>query len=545
MDGYKHAHSRWSLYQIAFPLRIFLFLLFSFLLAIVALSQYSSTKIADYLLHQAHKMAVNQSRLLASNDNIIAAVKRRDPVGLGKIVAEISGDSHESYVEISDSQSVRLYHPDPEKRGYSPQGNPFVTFGSDGRYFNDRGEGDIAIQARTPIFDSSGRVIGSISLIYPQSKTAGWRSDFIRPLAGTFAPIFIVVLLLSWLFTAYIRRQMLGMEPRQLARIVSQQEALFESVVDGLIVIDRDGFITGLNGSARRMLGLSPSETQWLGCAVDKLVPPATFQNDDAAAAPHGVSCTLNGLNVIASRHVIRYRNEAMGAILCFRPEDEITALNAQLSQLNQQKETLRTLRHEHLNLISTIGGLLQMKEYDRALAMVKSESQVEQTLVDSLREGFADRQVAGLIYGKAQRALELGITLTLVEGSQLEQLPVGLNSVEFAAVVGNLLDNAFDATLRKGCPGGRVELYLSDEGTETIIEVADWGTGIPQNMRKTIFHRGISSKTDDPGEHGIGLYLVARYVARCGGVITLEDNHPSGTLFSIFIPKVKPKDGL
>ncbi|WP_237581347.1 hypothetical protein, partial [Escherichia albertii] len=43
--------------------------------------------------------------------------------------------------------------------------------------------------------------------------------------------------------------------------------------------------------------------------------------------------------------------------------------------------------------------------------------------------------------------------------------------------------------------------------------------------------------------EHGIGLYLIASYVARCGGVITLEENAPCGTLFSIYIPKVKSND--
>ncbi|EHC40060.1 Sensor kinase CitA [Salmonella enterica subsp. enterica serovar Inverness str. R8-3668] len=31
--------------------------------------------------------------------------------------------------------------------------------------------------------------------------------------------------------------------------------------------------------------------------------------------------------------------------------------------------------------------------------------------------------------------------------------------------------------------------------------------------------------------------------MGRCGGVITLEDNDPCGTLFSLFLPKVKKND--
>ncbi|HGY8446805.1 TPA: ATP-binding protein, partial [Escherichia coli] len=229
--------------------------------------------------------------------------------------------------------------------------------------------------------------------------------------------------------------------------------------------------------------------------------------------------------------------------IISFRSKDEISTLNAQLTQIKQYVESLRTLRHEHLNWMSTLNGLLQMKEYDRVLAMVQGESQAQQQLIDSLREAFADRQVAGLLFGKVQRARELGLKMVIVPGSQLSQLPPGLDSTEFAAIVGNLLDNAFEASLRSDEGNKIVELFLSDEGDDVVIEVADQGCGVPESLRDKIFEQGVSTRADEPGEHGIGLYLIASYVTRCGGVITLEDNDPCGTLFSIYIPKVKPND--
>jgi len=67
---------------------------------------------------------------------------------------------------------------------------------------------------------------------------------------------------------------------------------------------------------------------------------------------------------------------------------------------------------------------------------MVQGESQAQQQLIDSLREAFADRQVAGLLFGKVQRARELGLKMIIVPGSQLSQLPPGLDSTEFAAIV-------------------------------------------------------------------------------------------------------------
>lgn len=215
--------------------------------------------------------------------------------------------------------------------------------------------------------------------------------------------------------------------------------------------------------------------------------------------------------------------------------------LRRRMLGMEQYVDGLRTQRHEQLNWMSTINGLLQMKEYDRVREMVHGESALQQATVDRLLGAFADRQLAGLLFGKMQRASEMGLTLTIADGSQLRQLPAGLSSGEFASVVGNLLDNAFEAC-RDGSPEDRhVELYLSDEGSEVLIDVADRGCGIDEAQREAIFNRGVSSKADDRGEHGIGLYLIAGYVARCGGVITLEDNHPRGTLFSIYLPKVKP----
>lgn len=113
-----------------------------------------------------------------------------------------------------------------------------------------------------------------------------------------------------------------------------------------------------------------------------------------------------------------------------------------------------------------------------------------QQQLIDSLRGAFADRQVAGLLFGKVQRARELGLKMVIVPGSQLHQLPEGLDSTEFAAIVGNLLDNAFEASLRTQEGDKTIELFLSDEGDEVVIEVADRGCGVPEALREKFLNR-------------------------------------------------------
>ncbi|BBV18151.1 MULTISPECIES: sensor histidine kinase DpiB [Citrobacter] len=527
--------------SLAFPLRIFLLILVVSVFIIAALAQYFTASFEDYLATHVRDMAMNQAKIIASNDSIITAVKHRDYKRLATIADKLQSGTDFDYVVIGDTNSIRLYHPNPEKIGYPMQfTKPGALEKGESYFITGKGSIGMAMRAKTPIFDDDGKIIGVVSIGYLISKIDSWRSDFLLPMAGVFILLLLVLMLLSWFFAAHIRRQMLGMEPKQIARVVRQQEALFSSVYEGLIAVDPDGYITAINRSARKMLGLSSPGRKWLGKPVSEVVQPADFFTQQIAEKRQDAMVNFNGLSVIANREAIRSGDELLGAIISFRSKDEIATLNAQLTQIKQYVESLRTLRHEHLNWMSTINGLLQMKEYDKVLAMVQGESQAQQQLIDSLRGAFADRQVAGLLFGKVQRARELGLTMTIVPGSQLHQLPEGLDSTEFAAIVGNLLDNAFEASLRTQQGNKVVELYLSDEGDDVIIEVADQGCGVPETLREKIFEQGVSTRTDEPGEHGIGLYLIASYVRRCDGVITLEDNSPCGTLFSLFLPKVK-----
>lgn len=527
--------------SLAFPLRIFLLILVVSVFIIAALAQYFTASFEDYLATHVRDMAMNQAKIIASNESIITAVKHRDYKRLATIADKLQSGTDFDYVVIGDTNSIRLYHPNPEKIGYPMQfTKPGALEKGESYFITGKGSIGMAMRAKTPIFDDDGKIIGVVSIGYLISKIDSWRSDFLLPMAGVFILLLLVLMLLSWFFAAHIRRQMLGMEPKQIARVVRQQEALFSSVYEGLIAVDPDGYITAINRSARKMLGLSSPGRKWLGKPVSEVVQPADFFTQQIAEKRQDAMVNFNGLSVIANREAIRSGDELLGAIISFRSKDEIATLNAQLTQIKQYVESLRTLRHEHLNWMSTINGLLQMKEYDKVLAMVQGESQAQQQLIDSLRGAFADRQVAGLLFGKVQRARELGLTMTIVPGSQLHQLPEGLDSTEFAAIVGNLLDNAFEASLRTQQGNNVVELYLSDEGDDVIIEVADQGCGVPEALREKIFEQGVSTRTDEPGEHGIGLYLIASYVRRCDGVITLEDNSPCGTLFSLFLPKVK-----
>ncbi|HGN1751853.1 TPA: sensor histidine kinase DpiB [Providencia stuartii] len=527
--------------SISFSVRVFFLLLLVSVVLTFSLGKYFTDTAENRLMANIRSLAMSQAKLIASMEGIVQSVKTKDIQSLKVIADQLNQDSDYDYVVIGDENSMRLYHPNQEKVGFKMQWNKPGALERGESYFID-GEGSIgnAVRAKTPIFDENNKVIGVVSIGYLTNKIETSRSELFVQTGATFFGVLVILLFLSWAFTRLIQRQMLGMEPEQIAQMVVMQKGIFEAAFEGVIAVDCEGRIININHNARKMLSLSEPSNHLVGRAISELVTPATFFINDISTTQHDVICSFNGLNVIANRIALHDENHLIGAVISFRSQNDIESLNSQLTQVRQYVENLRSLRHEHLNWMSTLSGLLQMKEYDQALAMIKGESESQQQLIDSLRKQFADKQVAGLLFGKYHRARELGVQLVFIEGCQLSSLPPLLSSTEFCAILGNLLDNAFEASLKNNEGNKQVELYLSDEGSEFVIEVADQGCGFPAEMKERWFERGMTTKTESVDGHGIGLYLVASYVKRCDGVVIIEDNQPHGTLFSIFIPKVK-----
>lgn len=527
--------------SVSFSVRVFFLLLIVSVFLTFGLGKYFTDTAENRLIANIQSLAMSQAKLIASIDGVVQSVKNRDIPRLKVIADKLNQDSNYDYVVIGDEKSIRLYHPNSQKIGFEMQWNkPGALDKGESYFINGEGSMGNAVRAKTPIFDEQGKVIGVVSIGYLSNKIDTSRSELFVQTGATFLGILVILLFLSWGFSRLIQKQMLGMEPEEITQLVLVQKGIFEAVFEGVIAVNTQGQIININSNARKMLSLSKPLGQLTGTFVSEHISPADFFITDLETTKHDVIGEFNGLNVIANRVAIRDGEHLVGAVISFRSQNDIESLNSQLTQVRQYIENLRTLRHEHLNWMSTLSGLLQMKEYDQALALIKGESESQQQLIDTLRGQFFDKQVAGLLFGKHHRAKELGLQLKFIVGSQLHELLDSLNSTEFCAILGNLLDNAFEASLKNNQGNKQVELYLSDEGKEIVIEVADQGCGFPSEMQDKWFERGVTTKTDVTDGHGIGLYLVASYVKRCNGAVIIEENQPHGTVFSIFIPKVK-----
>lgn len=98
-----------------------------------------------------------------------------------------------------------------------------------------------------------------------------------------------------------------------------------------------------------------------------------------------------------------------------------------------------------------------------------------------------------------------------------------------------NLLDNAIKYTPSKNV---KIEVNVEDLGNSAKICVKDWGVGIPDEMKSTIFERFERLENGVRGS-GLGLYISKMIVAKLNGRIWVEDNPEGGSVFCIELLKV------
>ncbi len=124
-----------------------------------------------------------------------------------------------------------------------------------------------------------------------------------------------------------------------------------------------------------------------------------------------------------------------------------------------------------------------------------------------------------------------------------------------FARVVLPLLKNAEQHAFGEGfaalaesrekgkMPYVEVHSIVDEAKKEVTVSVEDNGAGISPDILPRMFERGASTKKDTSMEHGVGLWVVKKFVEKQGGRIWYETELGKSTKFSFTIP-YRTKEG-
>ncbi|WP_372065242.1 ATP-binding protein [Vibrio pelagius] len=450
-----------------------------------------------------------------------------------------------AFIVIGDEQGIRLVHPVDERLGKPMRGGDnqkALVFG-ESYVSTAKGSLGLSVRGKSAVKDSNGEIIGVVSVGYLLDSL----QDRIEPYLAFLIIMALLVVAVNALISSYVSRRfqraILGFEPEEIGRLYVELDVTMSTVKEGILSIDHHGVLRSINKSACDILSIDRESS--LNKPFSQVVPSSDLEQLlSSGQTDHDIELYLNNKRIIANRSPIVVAGEVVGAVSSFRLRDEINDLTEQLSQTKEYADLLRSQTHEHRNKLNTISGMLQMGELEAVQHLIGQETAHYQSLIEFLRETVKEPLVAGMLLGKTERAREIGLELVVEEGSRLETLPKWLNADDVVTILGNLIDNAFDATRMaisqaESFPPARriIEVSVGDYGNEVILEVDDKGCGLPEGLAiEDLTRKGVSSKAKQ--NRGVGLYLVKQIADRYQGQLDMVENRDFGTRMTVYLPK-------
>lgn len=432
-----------------------------------------------------------------------------------------------TYIVVLDMNRIRLSHPVNALIGEISEGaDEGPAFAEHTYTTKAKGEAGTAVRAFVPIMNDEHDQIGVVLVGYLLPSVFAIISDLKLEILTT---IFVSIIFGgwgSWILANNIKKQIFQLEPHEIATLLVERTETFNAMHEGIVAIDNNEVITIFNDKAKQLLGISGDV---IGKKISDIVPDTYLPEILSINHPiYNKELIVRNQNILSNRIPIKVNNQTVGAVAVFQDQTEVKKLAEELTGVKTFVNALRVQNHEHMNKLHTIAGLLQMNHQQKALDYVFQVTEEQQELTRFLGKNIHDESLSGLLLSKVSRGKELGIQVTIDRNSILKYFPAPLDHHDFVVIIGNLIENAFDAL--HGVKQPKKEIFISFEQDDhvTSILVEDNGAGIDYDIKDKIFNQGFSTK----GEvgHGIGLHLVKEIVNKANGEICVESEKGHGT---------------
>lgn len=339
----------------------------------------------------------------------------------------------------------------------------------------------------------------------------------------------------------------------------NQLLAVLGGMVEGVIAVDENEYVTHMNQAAGTMLQVNPDTSIgkhiWEVTRVRAVIETlgSTIQDNEGItdevqiAQPQALTLTLNAAPLRDSKGALA------GAVMMLHDVTEIRRLE------HIRRDFVANVSHELKTPITTIKGFVETlrdgaiddREHahrfldiianngDRLHAIIEdllSLSRLEQTKeITSLvrQDTILNHVVETAVQGCASKAESRQVTVTTACDADL-QLSVNALLIEQAIV--NLLDNAINYSKA----GSIIHIAASRQPDEVMICVQDEGIGIPQEHLPRLFERFYrvdKARSRERGGTGLGLAIVKHIAQVHGGQVTVTSTLGEGSAFTLHLP--------
>jgi two-component system, CitB family, sensor histidine kinase CitS len=482
------------------------------------------------------RLALELSKTVSFIPTIIDAFQTSDPSKTIQPIAEkIRTETGAEFVVIGNSDGTRYAHPMITKIGQKMKGGDNERALTSGEYYISKAEGSLgpSIRGKSPIFNHQGEIIGIVSVGFLLEDVQQQIINNIRRVLIVSFFALLISLLGSMLLGRNIRRDTMGLEPYEIASLYKEKDAVLHAVKEGILAIDKEGYITMMNQQAKRLLQLQGSVRNM---KVDGLFPSNyLYEVLRTGNTQSDKEMIWNDKTIIVNSTPIVDENGINGVVASFRDKTEIEQMLNTISEVKIYSEDLRAQTHEFTNKLYVLMGLLQLGEYNEAINMIQSETKTLQLQNSVVFNQIKDTKVQAILLGKLGKASEKKIKFEIIPDSYLDSLPSHVKLSNLIVILGNLIDNAFEAVFK--CDNPTVKFFATDIGSDIILEISDNGMGIRDENIPLLFERGFTSKKGNE-PRGFGLSNAEEAVLELNGIIEVQSNPENGTIFTVYLPK-------
>ncbi|MCM2971970.1 ATP-binding protein [Larsenimonas suaedae] len=457
----------------------------------------------------------------------------RPPSELQRTIDRLRATLDVDFIVVMTPASLRLTHPNRARIGHHFIGGDEVRALTRGESYVSYAKGTLGISLRgfSPVMDAQGNVIGAVSVGVTMSKLSPLLDRNRWELLATLGAIGALGVVIAVWFSRTVKRQLLNMEPRDIAHLVQEREAMLDAMQDGVLAMDSTGRVRRINPAGRRLLERLERAPLAAGDLLASRFPELSMLADNHLEGAHQ-TVQLDDMTLLATFSPILWKQERQGGLITFRDKNDVHVLAEELTGVRRYAEALRASTHEFKNKIHVIQGLVHLKDLPALERYVKEIMEHRVTPSNALGGQVQEPALAGFLLGKQSEARERAITLDLQVSARIDAQSHSRTVHDLVSILGNVLDNAFEALAETEAP--QVCLLMDREGESLSIQVQDNGPGIDPAIADRLFERGVSGK----GAHrGLGLSLVKERLDTAGGDIAVYSTPGEGTLIEMMYP--------
>ncbi len=205
--------------------------------------------------------------------------------------------------------------------------------------------------------------------------------------------------------------------------------------------------------------------------------------------------------------------------------------LEESMKNLEELNTKLRAQRHDYLNHIQIIYGLMELEEYEEAKKYIQPVFKDIMKVSKALKT--KQPAVNALLQAKMEATEREKIDFYMEIRSDLKD--ISMEPWDLCKILANLIDNAITALKEKE---GERQLHVEiwEEKEAYYFNIYNNGPMIPKENMELIFNQGFTTKKEDG--HGMGLSIISRLLKENNGKITVSSKE-NETSFQVEIKKV------